>query len=553
MPAQTDYARRATGADLGMEIEMARSVLGLRHSLMTVATLAALGLAPATALSGEIALRSPDGAIDFEGEFLEFDDGYYVVRTALGDLRVSTARVDCEGAACPHVKPADADIRFAGSNAFGFGMMPALLQGYAAFLDSDASVVKNDTKTDTLADFVAVGGFGDEIGTYLVSSTVSGDAFDALLNRTAHFGMSSRRINPSEARALRDVGAGNMTSPDQEHIIAIDSLVVITHPENPVREITMTQLSDVFAGRVTNWRDLGGADMPIGVINRQAESGTRSVFYNAIFGDAPPDVRLANEVIANDNKNAVRLVTEDPAAISFVGYAFQNGAKPLTLINACGMPTEPDAFSAKIEEYALQRRLYFYNRAEALPQSARDFLDYAVSEDADSVIAKSGFIDLGITRKTQDLNGPRARMLLDPKVDRYEGSVMRDMLAEMSKYDRLSVNFRFRTGSWKLDERGSLDMKRLVNYLAGMPEGTKIMFAGFTDNVGAFKANRGLSLARARMAIKDLQRYAGDRLSGITFAAVGFGEIAPSTCNITETGRAVNRRVEVWIEAGHQS
>ena len=181
--------------------------LGLRRALVSAAALAGLSFAQAHAQSREIALRSSDGAIDFAGEFIELDGGYYVVRTTLGNLRVDSARVDCEGAACPPVKPANADIRFAGSNAFGFGVMPALLQGYATFLDTDASVERNDTQTDILSDFIAVGSFGDEIGTYLVSSTVSGDAFEALLRQSADFGMSSRRIETSAARALQLAGS----------------------------------------------------------------------------------------------------------------------------------------------------------------------------------------------------------------------------------------------------------------------------------------------------------------------------------------------------------
>ena len=117
-------------------------------------------------------------------------------------------------------------------------------------------------------------------------------------------------------------------------------------------------------------------------------------------------------------------------------------------------------------------------------------------------------------------------------------------------YDRLSTTFRFRTGSAKLDERGDLDMKRLADYLEAMPKGTKILFVGFTDNVGSFQGNRSLSLTRARKVAAQLRAFAGDRLSGIEVDAAGFGEIAPATCNISENGRAVNRRVEVWIGTG---
>lgn len=527
---------------------MAITGLGMRRVVLAAIFLGGACVFPKSALTEEIALRSADGLIDFSGQFVALDDDHYIVRTALGELRVRADRVDCLESACPIIGGSNADVRFAGSNALGLGLMPLLLEGYASFLDANASFSDTRIASETLADLVAADGYGDGIGSYLVSSTVSGDAFEALLTERAHFGMTSRRITPTEARALRDAGAGNMISPNQEHIVAIDSLVVITHPSNPVREITMAQLGDVFAGRITNWKDLGGSDMPIKVINRQIDSGTRSVFYAAIFGDNTPQAQLANEVVAEDNNAAARMVNEDPGAIGFVGHAFQRGASPMTLINECGMPTEPDAFSAKVEEYTLQRRLYFYNRADGLPEKAAEFLEYATSENADGVISKSGFIDLGIERKKQDLNGPRARMLLDPNVDAYEGGVMRQMLAEMVNYDRLSTTFRFRTGSSKLDERGALDLKRLADYLETIPKGTRVMFVGFTDNVGAFDRNRSLSLSRARKVAAELKAYAGEQVSGIEFDFKGFGEIAPSACNVSENGRAINRRVEVWIE-----
>ena len=519
---------------------------------LAAATAVAALLAPCAATAGPIALTSPDGIISLSGEFVAVEDGHFVVETGLGQLRVASDRVACEGSACPMLDPADADVRLIGSQAIALGLMPLLLDGYAAHLD--AAVTLNDTGIDgrITGDLVAAGGFGDAIGRFLVEPTNSLDAFAALGDGRADLAMSSRRILPDEARALRNGGAGEMANPGQEHILAIDSLAVITHPENPVRDITMTELADVFAGRITNWSALGGPDAPIAIIDRDAESGTRATFYRAIFGATVPQTGTDGRAIADNGDETARMVMKDPNAIGFVGMPFQRDTKALRIVNACGMVTEPDAFAAKLEEYPLQRRLYLYNRGEELAPEARDFLDYATSEHADDVIAKSGFIDLGIMRKSQDLNGPRARMLLDPEVDAFEGGVMREMLAEMVAYDRLSTTFRFRTGSSRLDERGAIDMPRLINYLEGMPEGTRVLFVGFTDDVGGFANNRRLSIARAQKVAADIGALAGDRLSGIRIAATGFGEIAPSTCNTTEVGRAVNRRVEVWIDVDRQ-
>lgn len=505
------------------------------------------GTIPMSVLADEVTLKSADGTVNLVGEFIDFVDDNYVIRTGLGDLRIAASRVRCEGDACPTFETASADVQIAGSDTVGLGMMPLLIAGYASHLNAEASVVATETEGQILANLIGDGGFGDEMGSYLVTSTSSGDAFKTLLDGSAQVGMSSRRIRPAEARTLRDNGAGNMVSPSQEHVIAVDSLVVITHPDNPIKELTIEQLRGVYSGQITNWSELGGDDAPITMVTRQDGSGTRGVFESRVFDGV--DVSLvANALIADDNSKMAAMVNDDPTAIGYVGYAFQRGAKALNLVNECGISMTPDPFSAKTEEYALQRRLYLYNRSDAIDASAQDFIDYAMSNEADGVIAKAGFIDLGIKRRAQSMDGARARMLLDPEADPYEAGIMRTMLSEMVDYDRLSTTFRFSTGSSRLDERGVLDMARLADFLEGQPEGTSVKFVGFTDGVGAFDSNRTLSEGRAAEVLEQLRDVAGDRVAGLDFSSTGFGEIAPSACNVNDTGRAINRRVEVWIE-----
>ena len=524
-----------------------RNILRGSSAFRTAALATAL-LLPTAIFAADVTLRSADGTVNIDGEFIDFVDNTYVIRTELGDLRISAARVRCDGDACPDVEVSDADVVFAGSDTVGLGIMPLLLEGYAGFRNAENTVTATGTPNEILAEMVGDGGFGDEMGSFLVTSTGSSDAFRALLDQSANIGMASRRIRPAEARELRDSGAGNMVDPAQEHILAVDSLVVIVHPENPVQEISTEQLAGIYSGEISNWSDLGGEDLPIKVVGRQEASGTRGVFESRVFGDDPAPLP-ADAVIADDNNIAAAMVNEDPGAIGFVGFAFQRGAKPITLINECGIRMTPDAFSARTEEYALQRRLYLYNRGDDLPEDASGFLDFALSSDADGVIAKSGFIDLGVARRAQPLDGPRARALLDPTVDAYEGGIMRDMLAAMVDYDRLSTTFRFRTGSSTLDQRGILDLDRLVTYLESQSEGTEVVFVGFTDSVGEFDSNLALSRNRADSVLNQVAQLAGDRLTGISMRSDGYGEIVPSACNVVEDGRRINRRVEVWVKS----
>lgn len=512
-------------------------------SLALIAGLAA----PMTAHADEVSLRSTDGTINVNGELVGVSNGSYVILTALGELNIAVSSVVCEGDACPVFETVAADVKIVGSEAMGLRLMPLLMAGYAASTDAEAEVV-NSTREEAVATLISDGGFGDEIGSFAFSATGDDEAFSALLSQDATLGMSSRRILVEEARALRADGSESMVGQSQERIIAVDSMVVVTHADNPVQTLTNEQLRGIFSGQIDNWSELGGPDHEIKLVNYAEGTSNYDFFMGYLYGDNIPSVEP--DALATDDQAVSNVVFQDPYAIGYLGYAFQRGAKPVTLVNECGIPMTPDAFSAKTEEYSLSRRMYMYNRGDTLDDQSRSFLDFAASEDADGVILKSGFIDLGIDRRSQgDGDARRAAMqdVLAAGDAGFEGIAMDEMVSMMDGNDRLSTTIYFRAGSSKIDERGQSDMERLIRYLEGEPAGTTVTFVGFTDDVGAFEANRELSTNRAAQIADQVAAMAGSGLPGVTFASAGFGEIGPNACNVDDQGRAINRRVEVWI------
>ncbi|MEM6939088.1 MAG: phosphate ABC transporter substrate-binding/OmpA family protein [Pseudomonadota bacterium] len=510
-------------------------------------TLVAATLFPASSNGETINLSSQDGSVNITGEFVAFEDNIYLIRTPLGDLRLSAERVRCSGAACPSFESIEADVTFAGSDTIGLGVLPLIIEGYAVHLDAESTVVATGNGTETVASLVGETGYGEDIGAFRITASSSGDAFRALLGSEAEIGMSSRRISSQEAQTLRAAGAGDMTAPTQEHIVAVDSIVVITHPDNPVDSISMADLAKIYTGRITNWAQVGGPNRAIKVIERQDEAGTRAVFADRVFGAAIRN--FAGAEIAFDNAEMANLVSADEGAIGYTGFAFQRGTKPVTLVNECGLGMLPDAFSARTEEYAIQRRMYLYNRADLTSPLAQDFLDYAMSPEADELVAKAGFIDLGVARRSQAADSERARQMRTTQVPNSERRYVSAMMEAMETYDRLSTTFRFRTGSSQLDERAVVDMERLTAYLETQPPGTSVKLVGFTDSVGKFSNNLRLATGRAAQVRDALLAHAGNRIADLKLETAAFGEIAPAACNISDSGRAINRRVEVWIEA----
>lgn len=161
----------------------------LKTSAAAVAVVSGL-MFPLAAAADQVSLKSTDGTIDLTGDFIDFANDTYIIRTSLGDLRIAASSVICEGAACPTFDDLTADVTIVGSDSVGLGMMPLLMTGFAASLDAEAEI-SNIAAGEALASLIDDGGFGEEIGTYLVSSTNDDDAFNSLLDRSAMIGMTS--------------------------------------------------------------------------------------------------------------------------------------------------------------------------------------------------------------------------------------------------------------------------------------------------------------------------------------------------------------------------
>ncbi len=508
-------------------------------------TLVSVGLATQIA-AAPVTLTVDDGSVTITGDLVSFEGGFFVINTALGDMRIAASRVQCEGVGCPVIEEDTNDVVIAGSEAIGSGMMPLLLTGYGDFKEAVAEVETTDDGL-IVADIVGDQGFGDSIAQFVVNPSSSTNAFVALANDEAEIGMSSRQPTAGETAQVRNTGGGNLLDATQERIIAVDSLVVIVNQANPIRQLTLQQLGQIYNGQLTNWAALGGLDAPIVAFGREAGSGTGELFESVVFSYSGGN-RAATIRSVDTNEEMANAVNADPNAIGFVGYAFQRGAKPVNIVDQCGIGVTPDAFSAKAEEYPLQRRLYLYNTSDNLSEEAQDFLTFAASTRADGVIAKAGFIDLGVARDRREGQGGRVYDTILATSDPGEIPLMREMVVEMLQYDRLSTTFRFASGSSQLEAKAYADLDRLIDYLNTIPDDVEISLVGFSDADGSFEANRSLSLGRAQQVAQAVADYALPRLVGnVIFTAKGFGELSPIACNDTLEGKTINRRVEVWI------
>ncbi|MEO0914414.1 MAG: phosphate ABC transporter substrate-binding/OmpA family protein [Pseudomonadota bacterium] len=348
--------------------------------------------------------------------------------------------------------------------------------------------------------------------------------------------------------SIAEQGRGDLLSLEQEHVIAVDSILIIVSPGNPVDALTMDQAGRIFSGEITNWAEVGGPDTPISVYTRSEASGTRGVFTGQVLRPIEAEM-AADAVVVGGNREMADKVVADAGGIGYVGFASLRDAKPLDLVAQCGIKMKATTFGAKTEEYPLERRLRLFVDNRPLPDMAGELIAFAESSAADGLVRKAGFIDLGVEVASAGLDRDRLMEAALASEDAVALRLLRTMMLELGEAERLSTTFRFNPGSVELDNKAQRDVSRVIEFLA-RPEhaGRELVFVGFTDADGSFQANAALSEGRAAVAMEAVRNHPDfAKLSGFRMRALGFGELAPVGCNETFDGRKRNRRVELWL------
>ncbi|MEM6621364.1 MAG: phosphate ABC transporter substrate-binding/OmpA family protein [Pseudomonadota bacterium] len=500
---------------------------------------------PEGTIGGEITLKSSDGFTQLRGRLQAFDGAVYTIETVIGTIQVDALQVTCEGDACPQDFLFGAEFGIHGSNTVGAELMPALIEGYADTLD--ASVVIEVGQGALQRTVRIIHDDGREMAAIDLMAEGSSSAFRSLGESVAEIGMSARRMRDPDLGALSEAGIGELRDTEQEHILALDGLIVIVHPDNPVRALSLEEIALIFGGVVTNWAQVGGRDAPISLYARDEPSGTFQTFGSLVL--APFGVGIdgaAQRFVSN-----IRLsdsVASDPNGIGVTAAAYARASKALPIRQDCGILSYPTTFAMKAEEYPLSRRLYLYAKPGQLTAHARQIIEFAKSEGAQMLIAEAGFVNQEVERLAMNAQGARLvhGLTNEPEVP---FSQVRQMLSNLSDGERLSTTLRFQRGTTQLTPKSQLDVERLAADIAAGVFGQKeIVLVGFTDSVGQFNLNLGLSIRRAA-AVEGVLRtsVAPGALDGAAISVEGYGELLPVGCNTNPQGRGANRRVEVWV------
>ena len=213
----------------------------------------------------------------------------------------------------------------------------------------------------------------------------SGVGISALLEGTTDIAQTSRRIKFDERQKLQAQGKTL-----KEVVIAYDALAVIVHPGNNVTNLTREQLEGIFTGRITNWKEVGGADLKIIPYSRETSSGTYEFFKESVLRNR----NYVNGIMSMPATGAiVQSISQTRGGIGYIGLAYLNSSIKAIHISYDEGKTfvQPSVANAKNETYPIVRPLYYYyvTSSEAL---VKPFIDYVLSPAGQQVASGLGFI-----------------------------------------------------------------------------------------------------------------------------------------------------------------
>lgn len=239
--------------------------------------------------------------------------------------------------------------------------------------------------TVTIAGSTSVQPLSEELGTAFMAKNTgvrievagggSGAGIKAAQTKTADLGSSSRDLKPEET------GIKPIT-------IAIDGIAVVVNPKNTVADLTLAQIKDIFMGKVTNWKDVGGSDAQIVVVNREEGSGTRGAFDELVLKGE----KFSEKAIIQNSTGAVReAVSQDVNAVGFISLGGMNNTVKAVKVEG----VEATVANVKAKTYKISRPfLYLTNEATAPNAQTQAYLDWVLSDEGQKLVTENGYITI---------------------------------------------------------------------------------------------------------------------------------------------------------------
>ena len=219
---------------------------------------------------------------------------------------------------------------------------------------------------------------------FSVSGTGTGNGFKSLADGSAQIANASRFIKDSEIKSCMDKKVYPVP-----FAVALDCLVPVVHPSNKVKSLTREQLKDIYSGKITNWKQVGGSDTPMVVVGRDTSSGTYGTWQEMIM-DKGDKTRVTPKAQVTSSSGAMMTsVSQNKNAIGYEGMGYvSKSVKAIAVDGISG-----SASAARSGKYPLARYLYMFTKG--WPEGdVLDFITFMQSNAGQKIVNSTGFVSL---------------------------------------------------------------------------------------------------------------------------------------------------------------
>ena len=221
----------------------------------------------------------------------------------------------------------------------------------------------------------------------------SGTGIAALINGSADLANASRKIKDEEVDEARANGIEPL-----EHTIARDAIAVIVNMENPVNELTLQQISDIYSGKISNWSEVGGEDRPIVRLSRETNSGTHVYFLETVLRLGSKEDKTLfsmDTLLLPSSEGIISEVRQNPNAIGYDGLGYvPHDVKKIAIAKSAGEPyVLPSVETVNDKSYPIARDLYMYTAGEPTG-IIKAYLDWILSPEAQEIVLELGFVPI---------------------------------------------------------------------------------------------------------------------------------------------------------------
>jgi phosphate transport system substrate-binding protein len=209
----------------------------------------------------------------------------------------------------------------------------------------------------------------------------SGEGIKALVDKSADVANMSREAKQKEIDLGKTKGVEVY-----RNIVAIDAIVPVVSPQNKVSDLTVDQLSQIYQGKITNWKEVGGDDLEIVVVSRDSSSGTFEAWGELVLkkGKVSPRAQLQAS-----NGAIVQAVSKNKYAIGYVGLGYLDKSMKALKVNG----VEASAKTAASKAYPVSRYLYMYTNGKPQGETAK-YIDFVISAEGQKLVQAEGFVPL---------------------------------------------------------------------------------------------------------------------------------------------------------------